>query len=300
MLKVLGWDVSFGDKCFPFQQIFCGLGVEFNLARSSEMIITVSNKQSRIIALQEAVAQVTATGTLPPDEAASLRGKFLYAAGQLFGKTATCSLYVLGLRARQTAGCFKVGEELLEALVWLANHIANARARIVPMPDGSSPVHVFTDGAFEPVGDWYLATCGGVLISSGKWLFFGCTIPDSLVRVWLSGGGVQAISQVELIPVLLASRIWQPMLVQRKAIFWLDNDASREGLVRGFSPNVHNRKIISRVSELELSDPCFPWYSRVPTKSNVADAPSRGEYSELLDRGAERCSVPDSAFREVL
>jgi hypothetical protein len=292
LLKVLGWSVATdAGKSFPFQACFAGLGVEFDLALSSQRILTVKNKESRVAALNEAVDRVLRLDCLSPNEAAVLRGRFLYAAGQLFGKTAASALFQLGPRARQTAGSFKVDELLRKALTWLTTHITTGRPRAVPMPNGTRPLLVFTDGAYEPTKEGFVATCGGALLADGKWYCFGSAVPDVLIHRWLSGGGTQPISQVELLPVLIARRLWSSFWPRRKALFFIDNDSSREGLVKGYSPNEHNRSLIMLIAECELANPCYPWYARVASKANIADGPSRLCFKAMMELGAERCAL---------
>ena len=108
LLKVLGWKVALEPtKCFDFQSCFVGLGVEFDLARSSSRIVEVKNKASRVLALQEAVTRIFGKNCFTPDEAAELRGQLLYAAGQLFGRSAGAALFVVGVESQTGLGLLR-------------------------------------------------------------------------------------------------------------------------------------------------------------------------------------------------
>jgi len=121
-------------------------------------------------------------------------------------------------------------------------------------------------------------------------------VPDRLTKLWASEGSKQLIGQVELIPVLLARRIWAQQTRGRKLIFFLDNEAGREGLVKGFSPAKFSRQILQAIAAEELRAQAWPWYARVSTHSNVADAPSRLEFKALVAMGATGVAVPDRAW----
>ena len=43
----------------------------------------------------------------------------------------------------------------------------------------------------------------------------------------------------------------------------------------GYSPNMFNAALVSRVAASDLKDLILVWYDRVPSASNISDAPSR-------------------------
>ena len=75
--------------------------------------------------------------------------------------------------------------------------------------------------------------------------------------------------------------VWKRALADRVVVFWIDNEAARFGLVRGTSPVDGSRELITCVWG-EISDSqIFPWFERVPSSGNPADAPSRDEFEWL-------------------
>ena len=56
-----------------------------------------------------------------------------------------------------------------------------------------------------------------------------------------------------------------------------DNDAARAGLIKLVSDVPQIRRIPLHLARSLEETPCFPWYSRVPSPSNVADSVSRLE-----------------------
>ena len=77
--------------------------------------------------------------------------------------------------------------------------------------------------------------------------------------------------------MVIAKIIWRVFLEDEPCIAFLDNEAVRAGLVRGYSPNLHNCSIVSAALALERASGTSTWYARVPSLSNPADRPSRGQ-----------------------
>ena len=93
----------------------------------------------------------------------------------------------------------------------MAEHVLSCVPRVLPMPGMEGPAVLFTDGSYEPAaGDKpTLAACGGALMLQGRAVaHFSATIPPALLARWLEGR-LQPISQIEMIPLLLARRLWR-------------------------------------------------------------------------------------------
>ena len=114
-----------------------------------------------------------------------------------------------------------------------------------------------------------------------------------MVEGWRSSGKWQVIGQAELLPVLLAAVVWADILRNRYVVFWLDQDAARQGLTKGYSPSEHSAVLIDLASQHLSALQVFPWFARVPSASNPADAPSR------LDLPAVWKSFPGALRRQV-
>ena len=74
----------------------------------------------------------------------------------------------------------------------------------------------------------------------------------------------------------------------RRCLCFIDNNAVRDGLIKGSSPLCDMFSLLSVISldiaEFSLS----PWFTRIPSKSNPADDPSRGQCKRMAEElGAE-------------
>ena len=72
------------------------------------------------------------------------------------------------------------------------------------------------------------------------------------------------------------------MLRDRGSLWWVDNDAARYAVIKGSSPSVTMRHLVRSVHHLEASSPTHSWIERIPSLSNPADGPSRGDPTEAM------------------
>ena len=142
------------------------------------------------------------------------------------------------------------------------------------------PVLIFTDGAVETVGVEMKVTVGGVLFD--PWApsaprYFAEEVAAVKVRQWLAAGTKHPVFQAELLPVAMAAASWAEALRDRSVILFLDNDAARYALVKGYSPVTSAARLVGEAWLSFAACGAAVWFARVPTESNPADAPSRGQ-----------------------
>ena len=147
-------------------------------------------------------------------------------------------------------------------------------------PSDERPVIVFTDGACETE----LTSIGGVLFPpTGRVQCFGLELPTALIDSWKSNKEqLQVIGQAEILPVLVAKQTWKEQLRGRRVIFFIDNESARIALVRAYSPVLASLRILMACLKSDQDLQSKSWYARVPTFSNIADGPSRLEFTKLL------------------
>ena len=80
---------------------------------------------------------------------------------------------------------------------------------------------------------------------------------------------------------------------------FIDNNSARDVAISGSGRNSTANFLVEALLKLEMATYTTPWYSRVPTPSNIADDPSRGEVHELIMSGVNRTCVKD-ALEEIL
>ena len=167
----------------------------------------------------------------------------------------------------------------------------------------SASVIVFTDGAFEDGR----ATWGAVVLDplTGAAFVYHGVVPKSLLNSWLEGSDhKQCVSQVESYATLLVRYAFVETLRSRCAIFFIDNEAARFSLIKGSSPSPSMLRLTAAFHALGEDSPCAIWLERVPSPSNIADLPSRGQHREAAEMLGAECmgdiSLPLPVARSLI
>ena len=84
------------------------------------------------------------------------------------------------------------------------------------------------------------------------------------------------IAAVELLAVLASFVLWSGELRGRAVLGFVDNESAKHALVKGMSASPDSGAICGEVCALEISQASLMYWERVPSKSNIADEPSRG------------------------
>ena len=96
LLKLLGWRIADSEaKRIPFAEAFVSLGVNVNYEQVQAGTILVEHKPGRIAALEAQVAEAVSRGKFGFRDALSVRGRILFAEGQIFNRVAAPILHML-------------------------------------------------------------------------------------------------------------------------------------------------------------------------------------------------------------
>ena len=123
----------------------------------------------------------------------------------------------------------------------------------------------------------------------GHLTHFGEAVDPLLADTWRKAGGKQmVIYQTEILPQLVARRVWRSRLENRRVLCFVDNNAARDALLKGYTTDVVASDLISEFWLAESRLGCASWFCRVASAANIADGPSRGDHSELDRLGSVR------------
>lgn len=298
VMKLLGWRISVSDeKRLPFADSFQMLGAVMDFSESSRGVISVRNKQSRLDDISALVHSIVEKDSAPFSLLETLKGRLLYASGHTFGK---CTQLAIHLISKSVKGgrVANIDSQLRQVLLSALKTLMDARPRRVSSWTGRPPVLVFTDGACEEEGA--NVSHGAVLVDLyfNQFFYFGDSVPQEWTDKWKEGGKTQLIGQAEIFPVLVAKKTWKKNLEGRPVLWFLDNSSAQAALVRSFSPVLDNYELLTINAVIDVALQSLNWYSRVPSKSNPGDAPSRLEFAKLDDQGYVRCE-PCYSLHEI-
>ena len=159
---------------------------------------------------------------------------------------------------------------------------------------------VFTDGACE--GDSLrTGSIGGVLIGAdGRCLqHFSCVVPEVFMQKALEKSA-NPIYELELLPIYISLVLWGSRLRATHLVCYLDNDAARAALCKGYGSTDLARRIVACTMESECRHKLKSWFARVPTHSNISDGPSRLDCREVERLGSKFIEIDWECILENL
>ncbi|CAE7311611.1 gpt [Symbiodinium sp. CCMP2592] len=277
LLDSLGWSYAVGDdKGQPFEETFNLLGMRLGVSRIMDDILELENKPSRVQKLVEAARRMAASGVVSKSDSASLHGQLNFMVGFASGRS-------LKFAARALSNLYhfprdQPDEEVKSLGRYLESALLSLEPKVIRLRSGGRPVSVFSDASYEDgVAAWGIVLADPV---SGERLVAGGIVDDRLVQFWLDEGVEQVISQAEAFALVLARRAFKDHLQCRRCVFYVDNDAARYVCIKASSPSRTLLSLACSFYASESHDGVISWLERVPSASNIADLPSRGECAE--------------------
>jgi hypothetical protein len=298
LFKLLGWIFAEdGDKAQPFDLRCAALGVSFDLESAASGKALVCNTESRCIELCEEIEKTVTEGKLLSKQAQRLRGRMQFAESQLYGRTGKRCLRVLADFAEGRRSVLTTKD------IFFLRMFHGLLKRNVPREvsaPGKENLLIFTDACYEPDHPTWPCGVGGVAIIGGERSFFSLAL-DAEVRAFF-GEGVkkQIIFEVETLAALLAMCVWKSEFRNSRVVLFVDNEGTKFSLLKGLSDNACVDSMAELFAELECAEHVTAWIARVPSKSNVADPPSRGVVEGTSLIHAVDVSATALAFLKVI
>ena len=137
---------------------------------------------------------------------------------------------------------------------------------------------LFTDGACEPDKSW--GGIGAVLFGPNGQVagFFGESVSPRIMSLLLKQSR-NPIFELELAPILISLEHWRSLLCGAQLVCYLDNDGARHTCIRCYAHREPANAWTALIVEAESALGLKSWYARVGTSSNIADGPSRLDFS---------------------
>ena len=158
--------------------------------------------------------------------------------------------------------------------------MASARPRCLDL----NLLHTFvlmTDAAFDTGKG---AGLGAALVNptGAVACWFGIQLSMKSIDPLMLDGKQTVIGELETLAVAVALMLWGGTIASSKLLIFIDSEGSRFSPIKGYSKAASITHICALASNALDSFCIMPWYSRVPSLSNLADLPSRGVGHFLL------------------
>ena len=282
IFNLTGWlFAQEGRKCQHYGPSCEALGVLFDLSNSVRGVAFIRNTPARVEELVADIRKVAEAPCLGSKQAQRLRGRMQFAESQLFGRTAKRCFKVLSDFAEcKRTKLFEKDRLFLDCFCKMLEHGPPREVSFL----SARHLLIFTDACYEPVISEWVCGLGGVAIDvcSGERMFFPACLSEAQRKLLGEGTKRQIIFEAETLAAVVACKLWKNQMSSRRCTLFVDNEATKFSLVKGSSDNA----LVDKLAELFVTDEseqhCLLWISRVPSKSNIADEPSRNELQKFV------------------
>ena len=240
--------------------------------------------------MKAALQDVLEKGTIEPKQAERLRGRMQWFEGYAFGRVAQFSLKVLGDLALRKQKQVKLNDNELHVVRFLVQRVSEAEAVEISSVSLETFL-IFTDGACEGES-LRTGSVGGVLIGpNGQCLqHFSSVVPETFMETALEKSA-NPIYELELLPIYISLLLWGNKLKSTHLVCYLDNDAARAAMCKGYGSTDLAQCIVACTMESESQHKLKSWFARVATHSNISDGPSRLDCREVEQLGSRLIEI---------
>lgn len=235
--------------------------------------MTVSNSEHRGKEIETLIDSMLNRNSFRKSEMESLKGRLVFAEGQLFGRTAQRSMRELSFALASGSGT--INGELRKALQFLKQRVTSAPPRTIAC--GPRQVfHLYTDASHETNFSGIGAECYD---ATGTELWhFGDSFDSNQIDRLNRDEKSTIISELEAVAVYAGVDRIASEHKHLDVICFIDNDSVLASMIKAGSPNDIMENAASLVASLEVSHDIRLWFERVPSYSNPSDGPSRGSF----------------------
>ena len=259
------------------------LGVAFNVSSlHSQKILRVEPKPSRVKNLCEMIDDIIRKNSLSPTQAASVTGKFGFLCSTLFGKVGRCCTGALRARQYAVPDEQELTLSLITSLKLMKVFIKSSPCRQLSVRHSSPPIVLYTDASDVPERLAERWVIGAVLLDPlhpNDVEFTSWVVPHVIIDSCLPKQTY--MGQLEILACPMALATWEKRIEHRRIILFVDNDAAAACLVRGYSPKTDSSALVGTFWLLASQCKSEIYIDRVESKSNIADGPSRLDFSVL-------------------
>ena len=276
-----------GKKAMEHAPSFGTLGLQVDLSSSTARRVLVGHTDKRREELQSSLSDVLESGYLEPRAFERLRGRMVFFEGYSFGRVSNHAVRTLAHSCKSERQRLVLTNAHKDALGVLIARVSSATPLVI-QPSIRSTWILFTDGACEPERRW--GGIGGVLVAPNRSVagYFGEEVPSSLMDELLEVSQ-NPIFELELAPLVVAFSLWHGLFQGSQLVCYLDNEGARHSCIRCFADSSELSDLwVQNILESEQRSRVHVWYGRVPTSSNVADGPSRLQFSDVASRCRHR------------
>ena len=191
-----------------------------------------------------------------------------------------------------------------QSLLWLRDRVLSGPPRKIDFRD-SETFYLFLDGACTDVVDgntWCGTSIGGVLVFPDGSVreCFGEVLPHAWMKDCGWNQQQQYIFEAEIMPYAVSFVLWKQHLRGKCIFVFIDNEGAGSAWISGFAATKAAQHMLHLGTSAEAELSAHPYFARVPTHSNLGDAPSRGKFNVIEKLGGKRTRVPIEVLERLM
>ena len=297
VMELLGLPVS-PEKHVRAASTFVFLGVWCSFLGLRTMEVSLGITAARADSLCKDMSSIMGSSTLGPGEASRLAGRLSFATTWVAGRMGRALMQPVYRRA---ASKLRGQTNALVPGLRLALTFFQSIFKEVPPPRVISltrgvhrPPLVWTDAMWEPsqtekgVVAFVVCFPPGFIGPEEVWIYGAQDTPPEVMARFVDKR--QYIGQLELLAAVLVYYS-VPELKGSSPIHWIDNTSAIATLIKGYSGAPDSARLLHAFKAFAFGFGADPWFQWVPSKANIADMPSRHDFSLLDELEATRRDV---------
>jgi hypothetical protein len=291
LFKLLGINfASEGSKAPPFSSKFKTLGLVIDTELADTRTVQLGHTPERTAELLQSIDELLAQTQVGTKALEQLHGRIVWFRTFIFGRKLNAATRTISWFSRKPFPKVNLEAELRQALQNLKQHLAESK-RVSICRDLNETWIIFTDGAYEPTHN-HPASIGGVLLNPAGQVVscFGTYLPGTLLDQFLLESK-HPIYELEILPLVVAVKIWAKFIFKKLVVHYLDNDAARSAFIRANASTTLGSTLIAEYIHFEYKCRFSPWFARVASHSNPSDQPSRLDFTAPWIQHVQRVDV---------
>ena len=289
------------SKHDPMARAFTFVGVQHDLSQVHRGCVSLKILPERAERVSSICTSILAANKLFPAQSASLRGKLYFSCCTAFGRVGRAALQPLVQRQFSKSTAAALAPEEVHSLKFFIALLAAMPPRVIDLASAKpDPVLVWSDASYEnSVGRiGFVAFFPWLAGESDRESLPACILPH-ITRLPFSGfvhsdavlspafiallaPKAQQIGQCELTAGIAPYLSLPDLFRGREVLHWIDNSSAGSALIKGYSGKPDSAHLTNIFHMFNCGLRARVWFEYVESKANVADLPSRGEFSYLL------------------
>ena len=281
-------------KCIPMQRAVTFVGVVTDMTRFYDGVVEYALKEGRAAKIGSRIEALLAASFASGSARASLVGKLQFALSALYGHVGRGALRAV----IDSDGDASHGTPLWAALSFFLTFLPTLRGRVRRLgPARRRLILVWSDAMYTrsaagAAADLSAATGIGFIaydtVSGRRWCAGGPCASD-ILAAWRRR--VQYIGQLEILGELVPYLSTPGLFAGCDVIHFVDNTSAIYSVIKGASTSADSARLVHLISCVLCALDTKVYFEYVPSKENIADAPSRYDFDLVLGLGARRVSL---------